>query len=144
MILVCAGFISVLAMAAVHDGLCEVCRSLLWLCVEPALSVCGGLASICRCVVYWHCDDVVRETRLSEVYLHLAVLFLPPAVHHKTSTGFRFQSPRLADLRQQRKQTSALTSGQAGHAKAQSCDRWGPDQHGSDLSVSRSGVHEPQ
>lgn len=110
MILVCASFISVLAEA--HNGLCEVCRSLLWLRVE--LSVCGGLASICPCVVYWHCDDVVRETRLSEVYLHLAVLFLPPVVHHKTSTGFRFQSPCLADLRQQRKQTSALTPGQAG------------------------------
>lgn len=117
-----SGFISVLAEAPVHDGPCEVCRSLLWLRVEPALWACGGLASICRCVVYWHCDDVVRETRLSEVYLHLDFLFLPPAVHHKTSPGFRFQAPRLADLRQQRKpreQTSVSTSGPARPADAQ-------------------------
>lgn len=85
-----SGFISGLAPAPVHDGLCEVCRSLLWLCVEPALWACGGLASICRCVVSWHCDVVVRQTRLSEVYLHLAVLFLPPAVHHKTPQASDF------------------------------------------------------
>lgn len=63
-VLVCAGFISVLAEAPVHAGFCEVCRSLLWVGVELALSVCGGLASICCCVVYWRCGDVVRETRL--------------------------------------------------------------------------------
>lgn len=67
--------------------------------------------------VYLHCDDVVKETRFSEVYLHLAILFIllfvsvfVTAVHgtiyHKgfknKSMGFQFPLTLL----QSGKQTS--------------------------------------
>lgn len=77
-----------------------------------------GLASIWSCVVCWHCDHVVRETRFSQVYLHLAVLFLPP----DAGRSCRCCSPQNFH----RLQISVSTSGWP--STAESCDHRVPDQ----------------
>lgn len=91
------------------------------LCCGFALSRLSGPVGVWLQYVTVLCPGIVtlwRSRPDSEVYLHLAVLFFPSAIHHKTSTGFRFLPPCLTDLRQQKHRKLTSTSGQAGHAKA--------------------------